>query len=123
MYSLLNTCLRTLSQSIKTIDKAKEVPLILAIVVLGVLSRDFDFTHIPPDDEEGEGLITIETHDHFIPIVQNLLETALETKLSGPLNREYYCHLLHCYLRVMSRSVNTISPLFIHHFNQVCSHE
>ena len=96
--------------------------MILAIVVLGVLSRDFDFTHIPPDDDE-EGLITIETHGRFIPIVQNLLETALETKLPGPLNREYYCHLLHCYLRVMSRSVNLISSSFVHHLNQVCFNE
>lgn len=97
------------------------VHLILSLVVLGVLSRDYDFTHMPPDDEEEEGMISMETHGHFIPIVQDLLEKALEMKLPDAINREYFCHLLQCYLRVMSRSVNTISPSFIQHFIQVCS--
>lgn len=102
-----------------TVENYKGIQLILAVVVIGVLSRDFDFVMTPPEDDLTEGLITHETHNHFIEIVQNVLETALEKKLSGNLSREYYCHLLCCYLRVMSRSVNTISSSFIQRFNQV----
>ena len=87
-------------------------------MVLGVISRDYDFDQHAPEDEMA-GRITAENFAETTSILHNLLERELRTPHQGALNRSYFCQLLRCTFRVHYHSISTLSPSFLTTFASV----
>ena len=97
-----------------------DIKHIIAVVTIGVLTRDYDFAISAPDDEiDDKYPIHSKNYMKCCSIIGKLLLKELERKREGKLIRVFYCQLLKSYLRLHSRAINLIDKHFITIFDSV----
>ena len=111
MYTLLNNSLQTLHTAISSVEGMEGIRRICSVVTLGVLNRDYDFQKHAP--EEASGVIQANNHTQTLALLHSELEKELAQRRSGALNRNYFCQLIICYLRIHLRAIDQISPSFL----------
>lgn len=101
-------------------DEQISIKHIAAVVMIGVLTRDYDFAASPPDEEiDSTYPIHQRNHVNCCGIIGKLMLKEIMRKGEGQLSRVFFCQLLKSYLRLHSRAINLIDTQFVSLFNSV----
>ena len=88
-----------------------------AVVVMGVLFRDYDF-HAHPL-EELDVIPTEAMRQEECIVVGNILEEEFHREHKGALEQAYLCQLIRCSLRVFSRAIDKMPRSIVAFFREV----
>lgn len=120
LYSLLNRSIAVLQSPLTIIAGIAGIRRICSVVVLGVISRDYDFDQHAPEDEVA-GTITAGNFTETSRVLHSLLEGELHAHHAGALYRSYLCQLLRCIFRTHYHAISSLSDSFLSTFASVPS--
>ena len=117
LYELLYESINTIRSSLTSIEGVSSVKSVSAVVVIGVLFRDYDFHAHPPEELD---IIPAEmANQECCVVVGDILEKEFHREHKGTLEQVYLCQLIRCVLRVFSRAIDKMPHSIVTYFREV----
>lgn len=117
LYELLYESIDAIRSSLTSTEGVSSVKSVSAVVVIGVLFRDYDFHAHPPEELD---IIPAEmVNQECCMVVGDILEKEFHREHKGTLEQVYLCQLIRCALRVFSRAIDKMPHSIVTYFREV----